>query len=105
MSEVDKLYDSLVVLEKEGNHDDALFELYEALLDKLMYNDYSFCNLYIKKTLENPLNVDYLVHMLNPLSIVKEKLENWDDLVVRSKEFFIQEKGEEQAKELLSVIL
>ena len=99
MSEVDELYNSVIALENDGNYDDALFKLYETLLNKIINKDYSFCDLYINKTLDNPLRVDVLVHMLNPLSVIKDKLENWRKTKISIREP-IPQKLWQQAVEL-----
>ena len=104
MSEAEELYKEIEKLEKEGEHDTALYELFKTLLDNIREKNFKFCDEYIEITLQGTLQSDVLVHMLNPLSNFKEELKNWDKLVEASTTFFIETYGEKRATDLLQVI-
>ncbi len=92
----------LAILEQESA-EKALVYLYTSLIALL--RDSNSCELFLASINEDLLSVDAIVHILNALSPIKEKIQNWDYFVRVSERRLTEMEGEVNAKDLLGVIL
>jgi len=86
--------------------ENGLVNLYMLLTDEgLVYKEYDNCNEFIEFLPTQKLNTDVLVHTLNVLSNIKDKLPEWDKFVMICEKYFIETEGQETTKQLLKVIM
>lgn len=93
-------YNHLVSIEKPNK---ALVFLFDHI-NKMLPDLYS-CQKFLEKIEVDKQSTDFLVHVLNALSPVKEKIENWDKFYRQCHQFFIVKKGEEIATSLMKVAM
>jgi hypothetical protein len=86
--------------------ENGLVNLYMLLTDEaFLYKEYDNCNEFIEFLPKQKPNTNVLVHTLNVLSNIKDKLPEWDNFVMVCEKYFIETEGEEAAKQLLKVIM
>lgn len=86
-----------------GKKQKALYTLYDKLIEQLQNPDK--CNDFINHVMKYDLSSDVIVHILNALSPIKDKLSMWDDFVDFSTKELTTKVGAEKASRLLNVIV
>ena len=100
-----KIWDEVSSLIDEGELDNANYHLYESLLNLLIEDEITTCDNLLKYVMDKDLSTTMLVHFLNPLSVKKLELSNWDEFVDKATKEFKEKRGDKIAEELLKVIL
>lgn len=87
-----------------GKKQPAIGFLYETLIDNL--DNTSNCNSFLDYCISQSLILtsDTIVHILNALLSIKDKLDNWNDFKVYCKAQLLKTVGEKRTEQLMSVI-
>ncbi len=92
----------LSIVENDST-EQALVYLYISLIDLL--KDSISCESFIDSIHKELLSIDAIVHILNALSPIKDKIRNWSSFVLKAEKIIIEQEGKETADDLLKVIL
>jgi hypothetical protein len=95
-----KTWQNTLALYSENREEAALAFLYESLHDEI--ENFSNCDSFLGTSLEMAMNSDVIVHILNALSPIKSKLQNWDEFTLVSFESLKREVGADTAKILMN---
>lgn len=90
-------------LDKNGYKELSLVKLFEVLNGAL--NSSEELESFLGVMMKHKPNADQIVHTLNALSPIKHNLNNWEKFVDFSYNRLTEQLGEEEAKELLKVIV
>ena len=90
-------------LVKSCKQQSGLVHLYGCLNDNL--KNPIKCNDFIDYIIDKPLTTDECVHILNALSPIKDKLNNWNMFVEKATKCFMDAGGKELTDRLLNVIV
>lgn len=97
------IFSNYIFILKYDSSERALVYLYTSLINIL--NDVDRCETFINSINEDLLSVDAIVHIINALSPSKLKIKNWNSFISKAAEKLIEIEGEDNALNLLKVIV
>ena len=85
------------------NDECTLYLLFKTLNNEL--NNSENCDAFLSKLLGKKINSDVIVHVINALKPINEKLTNWKSFIKYSSNLLIEELGEKDANIILKAIV
>lgn len=101
------LWKKLEKLLNKNLFESALIEVYCSLKNEIVKSIFNCDNFiaYIQTVDENKLNSDLILHILNALSVVKDRLENWNNFYVFSEQYLKSHLDSEMVQILLDAVV
>ncbi len=103
-----ELWVRVINLIEEKFSDKAYAVLFDELLKKLKSgsdSDIDDCNNFLEFLLDKQLDSNIIVHVLNVLSPIRDKLTNWDLFLKISEDLLTKIKGSKDANDLIKRVI
>ncbi len=100
MNPIYKWYKINTLLQK--NEEEALVFILSNLVDH--FKDLEYLDKFLKYGLKELMNPDVIVHIINTIHTIKDKLPHWDKFIEHSKILLLEQIREERTNRLIKIM-